>query len=80
MLQKGKTFQPSHVANYQYLLYYESMFTLQTSKIKTRRSRGIHISNKRNELITKCRHVDKFLLKIYKSRRSRRGRGKGRGR
>ena len=56
------------------------MFTLQTNKIKTRRSRGIYISNKRNELITKCRHVNKFLLKIYKSRRRRRGRGKGRGR
>ena len=25
--------------------------------------------NERNKLITKCRHVDKFLLKIYKSRR-----------
>ena len=35
--------------------------------------------NERNELITKCRHVDKFLLKNYKSRRRGRGRGKGRG-
>ena len=25
--------------------------------------------NERNKLITKCRHVDKFLLKNYKSRR-----------
>ena len=32
--------------------------------------------NERNELITKCRHVDKFLLKNYKGRR--RGRGRGR--
>ena len=36
--------------------------------------------NERNELITKCRHVDKFLLKNYKSRRRGRGRGRGRGR
>ena len=35
--------------------------------------------NERNELITKCRHVDKFLLKNYKSRRRGRGRGKDRG-
>jgi len=27
--------------------------------------------NERNELINKCRHVDKFLLKNYKSRRRR---------
>ena len=33
-----------------------------------------------NELITKCGHVDKFLLKNYKSRRKGRGRGRGRGR
>ena len=32
-----------------------------------------------NELITKCRHVDKFLPNNYKSRRRERGRGKGRG-
>ena len=36
--------------------------------------------NEQNELITKCRHADKFLLKNYKSRRRVRGRGKGRGR
>ena len=35
--------------------------------------------NGRNELITKCRHVDKFLLKNDESRRRERGRGKGRG-
>ena len=34
----------------------------------------------RNELITKCRHVEKFLLKNYKSRRRGRGKGRGRGR
>ena len=33
--------------------------------------------NERGELITKCRHVDKCLLKNYKSRRRGRGRGKG---
>ena len=36
--------------------------------------------NERNELITKYRHADKFLLKNYKSRRRGRGRGRGRGR
>ena len=36
--------------------------------------------NDRNELITKCRQVDIFLLKNYKSRRRRTGREKGRGR
>ena len=36
--------------------------------------------NERNDLITKCRHVDKFLLKNYKSRRRGRGRGRDRGR
>ena len=42
MLQKDKTFQPSHAANRQYFLY-KSMFTSQSKKIKTRHSPGIHI-------------------------------------
>ena len=33
--------------------------------------------NERSDLITKCRHVDKCLLKNYKCRRRGRGRGKG---
>ena len=36
--------------------------------------------NKSNELINKGRHVDKFLLKNYTSRKRGRGRGGGKGR
>ena len=34
----------------------------------------------RYELITKCKHIDKYLLKSYKSRRGRRRKGRVRGR
>ena len=37
------------------------------------------VLNELNELTTKCRHADTFLLKHYKSRRRRRGRERGRG-
>ena len=37
---------------------------------------GNKLLNKRDELITKCKHVDKYLLRNYKGRN--RGRGRGR--
>ena len=49
------------------LCLWEKFYTMTGDKDK--------LLNKRNELITKCSHVDTFLLKNYKSR----GRGKGRG-